>query len=65
MEQRSKKMEQKFEPTLVPENSDIFTKTLIPPIVGQNEKNAFNALQRKIRCGIRNKVSIFTIISIQ
>ncbi|XP_006622554.1 uncharacterized protein LOC102681132 [Apis dorsata] len=56
MEQRSKKMEQKFEPTLVPENSDIFTKTLIPPIVGQNEKNAFNAVQRKIRCGIRNKI---------
>lgn len=58
MEQRSKKMEQKFEPTLVPENSDIFTKTLIPPIVSQNEKNA---VQRKIKCGIRNKVSIFII----
>ncbi|PBC28882.1 Ovochymase-1 [Apis cerana cerana] len=56
MEQRSKKVEQKFEPTLVPENSDIFTKTLIPPIVGQNEKNAFNAVQRKIKCGIRNKI---------
>lgn len=56
MEQRSNKMEQKFEPMLVPENSDIFTKTLIPPIVDQNEKNAFNAIQRKVRCGIRNKV---------
>lgn len=56
MEQRSNKMEQKFEPMLVPENSDIFTKTLIPPIVDQNEKNAFNAKQRKVRCGIRNKV---------
>lgn len=49
------------EPVLIPENSDISTKKvfLVPPNTGINHKSGFHTLETRLRCGIRNKVSIF------
>ncbi|CAK9807357.1 Inactive serine protease scarface [Anthophora plagiata] len=55
-QQHDTKTEQKLEPTLIPENSNVFTKTLIPPSEDRHVKNNFNIQQSELKCGVRNKV---------
>ncbi|OAD55609.1 Serine proteinase stubble [Eufriesea mexicana] len=45
-----------LEPKLQPENSNIFTETLIPPSTGKDVKSTFTRTQPKVTCGTRNKV---------
>ncbi|CAL7948678.1 unnamed protein product [Xylocopa violacea] len=55
--QYSVKTQQKSEPTLISENSDIFSKTLIPPNRNKDADSNFNKPESKLRCGVRNQVA--------
>ncbi|KOC70446.1 Serine proteinase stubble, partial [Habropoda laboriosa] len=54
--QPAQQQETKPEPTLVPENSNVFTKTLIPPSDDRRVRNNLNVQVSKLKCGVRNKV---------
>ncbi|XP_076750260.1 inactive serine protease scarface [Xylocopa sonorina] len=51
------KTQQKSEPTLVSENSDIFSKTLVPPSGNKDVNSDLNRPETKLRCGVRNQVA--------
>lgn len=58
---RNVEYSKEVEPILIPENSDISTKKvfLVPPNTGTDDRSGFNTPETRLRCGIRNKVSIF------
>lgn len=55
-----------IEPVLIGGNSDISSKKvyLVPPTTGGDDKGVFNAPELKLKCGIRNQVSVFKCMQI-